>query len=294
MLGLLDCLDSATVAMNNHTLSPSSVAASSGMDKKKRGKRYNLKLSNEHRHRFQEPYHEYLNSLLDLLPLKDGPSSPTLSSRLFSSLRKAPKGTDWTIWISLECRNRFLEMKAIYAPGATHSEFVEFLLISKDSAPESAFSSSSPNSSIKSDTLNPSSTSLPMDATAKAFLSVRSLDGSIDNTAALGDLPSSKGAKQNLTSWSIGGAIDSGTSSSQANEFPKGDFQNAPRSRREASPEEARKTAVGFKPYDLKRPVKSVVVETTKGKKGGVDGIERPPPQYCYLHGVCHDHDEDE
>ncbi|KAI8847377.1 hypothetical protein BC829DRAFT_433984 [Chytridium lagenaria] len=111
----------------------------SASEKKKRGKRYNLKLSTlvfvdlkNTAYVFQEPYHDYLNALLDQLPPKDSATSTALSSRLVSSLHTAPKGTDWTVWISLESRSRFLDKKAIYAPGATHSEFVEFLLRNRE------------------------------------------------------------------------------------------------------------------------------------------------------------------
>ncbi|KAJ3135600.1 hypothetical protein HK101_004105 [Irineochytrium annulatum] len=95
-----------------------------------RTKRHNLKLSCEHKHRFMEPFNEFLEHLLSVLPLKPDATANTSQCKamLASSLAGAPKGSDWTIWISLECRARFLERKKNYAPGSTHSEFIEFLL----------------------------------------------------------------------------------------------------------------------------------------------------------------------
>ncbi|KAJ3150310.1 hypothetical protein HK101_001983, partial [Irineochytrium annulatum] len=91
--------------------------------------RFNLKLSVDHRSRFNPPYDDYLNSLLDSLDIYLQHHSTIPASVKSPALQRAPRGSKWTVWISLELKERFGRMKELVVPGGTHSEFVEVLLM---------------------------------------------------------------------------------------------------------------------------------------------------------------------
>ncbi|RKO84529.1 hypothetical protein BDK51DRAFT_48922, partial [Blyttiomyces helicus] len=97
---------------------------------KARRPRHNLKIPLAHRARFHEPYDNFLSSLLDLLP----PAPPAGNQAPLSALPlpapgKAPRGCNWTVWISTDLHRRFHEGKKVFAPGTTHGQFVEALLL---------------------------------------------------------------------------------------------------------------------------------------------------------------------
>ncbi|KAJ3249205.1 hypothetical protein HDU78_005345 [Chytriomyces hyalinus] len=121
-----------------------------------RSVRYNLKLSNSHRLRFEEPYDDFLSGLLDTLDTVHGEAAHdsddvvarALAAAETVALAKGP-AAKWTVWVSLDLKNRFQSAKAeVCPPGTTHGVFTEMLLIIRESvrnhAPISNPSASNP------------------------------------------------------------------------------------------------------------------------------------------------------
>ncbi|KAI8911028.1 hypothetical protein EDD86DRAFT_204238 [Gorgonomyces haynaldii] len=98
--------------------------------------RFNLKISPLLRPRFEEPYDAYLNHLLELSkdlttfePLQiDGKASKTTAGQ-----------NRWTVWVSREIRDRFAMRKQVLAPSKTHGQFIELLLLYKESLVEKGY-----------------------------------------------------------------------------------------------------------------------------------------------------------
>ncbi|KAI9352527.1 hypothetical protein DFJ73DRAFT_830033 [Zopfochytrium polystomum] len=97
-----------------------------------RGKRYNIKLAVELRARFREPYADFINLMLDALPANSSVAAGEVGDLLAAAASKAPKGFGWIVWLPLPIRDKFLERKAVFWPKATHTEFVEFLLLNRE------------------------------------------------------------------------------------------------------------------------------------------------------------------
>ncbi|KAJ3045422.1 hypothetical protein HDV00_010292 [Rhizophlyctis rosea] len=94
---------------------------------RKRKPRHNLKLPSAHRTRFTCPFEDFLAALLTRLEHTALP--PPFPPKILSAAHTlAPKGSNWTVWVKDETQRKFLEAKEVYAPEATHGEFVECLL----------------------------------------------------------------------------------------------------------------------------------------------------------------------
>ncbi|KAI9361164.1 hypothetical protein DFJ73DRAFT_41885 [Zopfochytrium polystomum] len=103
--------------------------------------------------RFSEPFDDFLARLLDSLDTfcarrnperehdqhdNDNPCDVIPSSLAAAAFGAAPKGSNWTVWVSHELMVRFKSTKDRFCPGAKHGEFVEllFLLQSLESSPD--------------------------------------------------------------------------------------------------------------------------------------------------------------
>ncbi|KAJ3094928.1 SUMO1 sentrin specific peptidase 8 [Phlyctochytrium planicorne] len=296
--------------------------AKTSYDRKKRSKRYNLKLANEHRTEFYEPYHDYLNSLLDGIPEKTPANTTELSSKLVSSLHSAPKGTDWTIWLTLECRTKFLEKKAIYAPGATHSEFVEFLLTFKREklkadtavAAEGAAGSSGgaappvDNSSASNPTFGiadilsrpvppPINTTIPIPTPAPQLqpqLPPRVIP--LIPATNLNIIPNPVNANLHSRKRSFDFNISQITAMHQQIHQSQPSVPNHPIPVQSSTPLSninmnstyAGSSNNGSGSHAVTNPVNADAASERSNKRQ-----KKAEPAYCYLHGVCHDHDEE-
>ena len=86
--------------------------------------RPHLKLPKALKSCFQEPL-----KFTELLELGEKWSTLPLSKEQLSLvLSRCPKGSEWTLWMPLDVKTRFLELKQRLAPGLMHGEFV-FLLM---------------------------------------------------------------------------------------------------------------------------------------------------------------------
>ncbi|KAJ3211807.1 hypothetical protein HDU67_004281 [Dinochytrium kinnereticum] len=121
----------------------STVANDLAVDPSIRSQRHNLKLASDHRPRFSNPFDDCLDSLVNFLwsyvrSQHTDPTIPFSESSLPASLVKrarsvAPKGSKWTVWVSTELRDKFAGAKETFASRWTHAEFVELMLIVRDS-----------------------------------------------------------------------------------------------------------------------------------------------------------------
>ncbi|RKP04265.1 hypothetical protein CXG81DRAFT_16247 [Caulochytrium protostelioides] len=100
-------------------------------DTGRRKRRHNLKLPLAYRVRFDVPYDEGLQSLLQGLHYVM-PPAPWDNATLATARLTAHRGSDWTIWVSDELQQQFHCDKARWAPRATHGEFIELLLQLRD------------------------------------------------------------------------------------------------------------------------------------------------------------------
>ncbi|KAJ3276696.1 hypothetical protein HK104_003638, partial [Borealophlyctis nickersoniae] len=87
---------------------------------------FTTKRTQAYRSQFQEPYDHYLSTLLDRLASLPQSSRRKRANR--EKYRNAPRGSDWTVWVSSDLQQRFLDAKADLACNFTHGEFVKFLL----------------------------------------------------------------------------------------------------------------------------------------------------------------------
>ncbi|KAJ3210162.1 hypothetical protein HDU67_005594 [Dinochytrium kinnereticum] len=157
----------SAISRHNHHPAPSvlaSAATDPSIDPSIRSQRHNLKLASslapivgvevctmvssaeagtDHRNRFSNPFDDCLDGLVNLLwgyvrSQHTDSSVPYSESSLPASLVKrarsaAPKGSKWTVWVSTELRDKFAGAKDTFASKWTHAEFVELMLIIRDS-----------------------------------------------------------------------------------------------------------------------------------------------------------------
>ncbi|KAI9352545.1 hypothetical protein DFJ73DRAFT_349404 [Zopfochytrium polystomum] len=103
-----------------------SPSPSSGIVRKRR---HNFKLAVELRDYFEEPYGEFLDTLLSNPLLSASPNRYKIELHKRTAEQIAPRGFGWVLWISTETRQEFLAQKDRFCPNRTHSEFVVFLLL---------------------------------------------------------------------------------------------------------------------------------------------------------------------
>ncbi|KAI8911029.1 hypothetical protein EDD86DRAFT_131755 [Gorgonomyces haynaldii] len=88
--------------------------------------KHNLKLPAAFKQRFQPPYEQYLTYLLEQTRYLN-PEVMLGANRLRTLEKEAPRGTGWTVWISTELRQEFMQRKQQLGP-ITHGVFLEILL----------------------------------------------------------------------------------------------------------------------------------------------------------------------
>ena len=83
--------------------------------------RYNLKISREFKPYFEQPYDKFVDKLLRHV----GEFNDDI---IHEAVDSAPKGSEWTIWLTDESRHHFLSCKNALMPNSTHSQFMNALL----------------------------------------------------------------------------------------------------------------------------------------------------------------------
>ncbi|KAL5036064.1 hypothetical protein RTP6_003667 [Batrachochytrium dendrobatidis] len=97
----------------------------------KRYERFNIKLPNVLREKFKEPCDIFLLNLLQTsMHIKTLPDMDNYTKRIHSMAGRG--GQRWTLWLSRDLRDLFVQRKEEIGSRYTHAEFIELLIVLKE------------------------------------------------------------------------------------------------------------------------------------------------------------------